>query len=62
MIKPLITLPCTAQELESALHAACDHDGAWEGNVKLGWDKPHPTMMSMPVLRLETQEMKNKNA
>ena len=33
MTKPLITLPCTAQELENALHAACDHDGLWDAKV-----------------------------
>lgn len=33
MTKPLITLPCTAQELENALHAVCDHDGLWDGKV-----------------------------
>ena len=33
MTKPLITLPCTAQELENALHAACDHDGLWGAKV-----------------------------
>lgn len=33
MTKPLITLPCTAQELENALHAACDHRGLWDGKV-----------------------------
>lgn len=33
MTKPLIDLPCTAQELERALHAVCDHDGLWEKKV-----------------------------
>ena len=33
MTKPLITLPCTAQELENALHAICDHDGLWDAKV-----------------------------
>ena len=33
MTKPLIALPCTAQELENALHAACDHDGLWDAKV-----------------------------
>lgn len=31
----LITLPCTARELENALHAYCEHHGAWEGQVFL---------------------------
>ena len=60
MLTILITLPCTAQELENALHAACDHHAAWDAKIKLGWEKPHPVMVSMPVLRLEeTQERKN---
>lgn len=29
----LITLPCTARELESALHAVCDHHGLWNGRI-----------------------------
>ena len=33
MTKPLIALPCTAQELENALHAACDHDWLWGAKV-----------------------------
>ena len=33
MTKPLITTPCTAQELENALHAACDHDGLWDAKI-----------------------------
>lgn len=31
----LITLPCTAQELENALHAVCDHDGLWDERVRI---------------------------
>ena len=33
MTKPLVTLPCTAQELENALHAVCDHGGLWGAKV-----------------------------
>ena len=33
MTKSLITLPCTARELENALHAVCDHDGLWGAKV-----------------------------
>lgn len=33
MTKPLITLPCTARELENSLHAVCDHDGLWDAKV-----------------------------
>lgn len=32
--KPLTTLPCTAQELENALHSVCDH-GLWDGRIKV---------------------------
>ena len=35
MTKPLISLPCAAQELENALHAACDHDGLWYERVRI---------------------------
>ena len=38
MTKTLITLPCTAQELENALHAVCDHDGLWYETVCVGHD------------------------
>ena len=40
MTKPLITLPCTARELENALHAVCDHDGLWDANVRLKLNYP----------------------
>lgn len=33
MTKPLIALPCTAQGLENAPHAVCDHDGLWDAKV-----------------------------
>ena len=26
-------MPCTAHDLEGALHALCDHDGLWGGQV-----------------------------
>jgi hypothetical protein len=35
MTKPLITLPCTAQELENAIHAVCYHDGLWDAKVRI---------------------------
>lgn len=34
-MKPLITLPRTARELENALHAACDHEGLWDERIKV---------------------------
>ena len=40
MTKPLITLPCTARELENALHAACDHDGLWDASIRVVLVKP----------------------
>lgn len=38
MTRPIIKLPCTAQEMESALHAICDHDGLWEHAVAVNPD------------------------
>ena len=38
MTKPLISLPCTAQELENTLHAVCDHHGLWDAKVYAKWD------------------------
>lgn len=29
----VVRLPCTARELETALHAACDHGGLWDAKV-----------------------------
>lgn len=40
MTKPLITLPCTARELENALHAACDHNGLWDEKIRPVFVKP----------------------
>ena len=34
----LVALPASAQDLENALHAACDA-GHWEGEVQLVLDK-----------------------
>ena len=34
MTKTLMVLPCTAQELENALHAVCDHGGLWDAKIK----------------------------
>lgn len=41
MTRPIIKLPCTAQELESALHKVCDHDGMWDANIRVVLVKPH---------------------
>lgn len=48
----LAILPCTARELEAALHAYCDHNGAWDAKVKLGWKKDQPWTVSTPILTL----------
>jgi len=36
MTKPLIALPCTARELEDALHRVCDHAGLWDKRICFG--------------------------
>lgn len=52
MTKPLIALPCTAQELENALHAVCDH-GLWDAKVDLGTtQRPYPPKW---ILTIETE-------
>ena len=33
MPNTLVCLPCTAQELENALHTYCDHHGAWDARI-----------------------------
>lgn len=33
MMRTIIKLPCTAQELESALHAVCEREGLWENRI-----------------------------
>ena len=43
MTKPLIALPCTARELENALHAVCDHHGLWDGVVCESYSDPDCT-------------------
>lgn len=40
MTKPLVVLPCAAQELENALHAVCDHGGLWDANIRVVLVKP----------------------
>lgn len=36
-MRTIIKLPCTAQELESALHAICDHEGLWEKRIEFDY-------------------------
>lgn len=45
MTRPLITLPCTAQELENALHAACDHDGLWDAVITTEMDEHYKDIL-----------------
>ena len=40
MTTTLIALPCTARELENALHAVCDHGGLWGGDVRIVIEAP----------------------
>jgi len=40
MLTTLITLPCTAQELENALHAVCDCHGLWDARIRPVFVKP----------------------
>lgn len=58
MTKPLVTLPCTAQELETALHAVCDHDGLWDGKIYL--DVSHDNDICEHRLVIETTETETK--
>ena len=30
----LVTLPCSARKLETALHAYCDHHAAWDATIE----------------------------
>lgn len=50
MTKPLITLPCTARDLENALHAVCDHHGLWDANIGWNYDAP-PRSASLVLYR-----------
>lgn len=39
MATTIISFPCTAQELENALHAHCDHHGSWNATVNVSFDE-----------------------
>lgn len=54
MTKPLITLPCTAQELENALHAHCDH-GLWDGRIRVYLVNGHNGAETMICLETEME-------
>lgn len=55
MRKILITLPAKAQDLETALHAACD-SGHWEGEVQLAIVKDVDSYQNIHRLELVTKE------
>ena len=35
MYTTIIHLPCTAKQLEAALHSICDHHGTWDQQIVL---------------------------
>ena len=53
----LVNLPCTARQLESALHAICDHDGLWGARVRIvpPRDGRNPYHYHMLAIETETQ-------
>ena len=53
MTKPLIALPCTARELENALHAVCDH-GLWDARIRPVWVK-HQGYYYLEFYDIETE-------
>lgn len=55
MTKPLITLPCTARELENALHAVCDYDGLWDAKVFLKTEYPYGIDFPTRLLNIESK-------
>lgn len=56
MTKPLIDLPCTARELETALHAVCDHHGLWDERIGVyGVDMENGTQTTWLCLITETE-------
>lgn len=56
MINPLIALPCTARELETALHAVCDHGGLCDERIGVyGVDVENGTQTTGLCLITETE-------
>lgn len=41
----LITLPCIARQLEDALHAHCDHHGAWDATITTEMDEHYKDIL-----------------
>ena len=54
MTKPLIALPCTARELENALHAVCDH-GLWDARIKVYLVNGHNGAETVICLETKTE-------
>ena len=52
MLKFLCNPPCTARQLELALHSKCDHGGLWNNRVRPVLKKPEHVY----YLEIETQE------
>lgn len=55
MRRVIATLPVKAQDLETALHAACD-SGHWEGEVRLVLVKDVNSYQNIFRLELVTEE------
>jgi hypothetical protein len=55
MRRVLVALPAKAQDLENALHAACD-SGHWEGEVQLVLVKDVDSYQNIYRLELVTEE------
>ena len=58
MPRTLVTLPCTARELEAALHAYCDHHGAWDATVNYDIAVPFVKLTLTPA---PSESAANKN-
>lgn len=51
-IKTIVGMPCTARNLENALHRLCDEHGLWDATVEICLHKP----ANVYVLELHTGE------
>ena len=47
--KSIIALPCTARELEAALHAACDHDGRWDAEINFAYARRDGKLLELQI-------------
>ena len=41
MYTTIIQLPCTAKQLEAALHSICDHHGTWDQQIVVSRANPY---------------------